>query len=81
MDNLKDYVEHLNWQRRTFWNLPPLSLDNAEDRAQMRSNLESALSPENLTCDGELSAAQVRVRYRQLTRLQEELIRIGSRVS
>ena len=30
------------------------------------SRLACQLSPENLTCDGELSNAQVRIRYRQL---------------
>ena len=30
------------------------------------SRLACSLSPENLTCDGELSNAQVRIRHRQL---------------
>jgi len=37
------------------------------------ASLACQLSPENLTCDGELSNAQVRIRYRELTKKWAEL--------
>ena len=36
-------------------------------------NLSCALSPENLHCDGEISAAQARAKYRALTAAAREL--------
>jgi hypothetical protein len=38
------------------------------------SGVECDLSPENLTCDGELSRAQVNKRYRQLMTKKSDLI-------
>jgi hypothetical protein len=37
--------------------------------------VECDLSPENLTCDGELSAAQVRTRYTALTKKRALLVK------
>ncbi len=45
----------------------------AEDRQRIAEIIDSALSPENLTCDGELSPGQVRSRYRELTTVAREL--------
>jgi hypothetical protein len=44
--------------------------------------LACSLSPENLTCDGELSNAQVRIRHRELMKKWRELEReVGRAVS
>ena len=51
----------------------PLDLLVATDRQKIANIIDSALSPENLTCDGELSASQVRSRYRELTTVAKEL--------
>jgi hypothetical protein len=40
---------------------------------QIAENIDSDLSPENLTCDGELSRTAVQQRYRQLTAAAREL--------
>jgi hypothetical protein len=45
------------------------------------SALYSDLSPENLTCDGELRGAQVQAKYRMLTRCAEELLSIDPAVT
>ena len=58
----------------------PLSLLSATDRQRVAELIDSRLSPENLSCDGELPASQVRARYRQLTRAAQELISIDPSV-
>lgn len=58
----------------------PLSLLSARDRQKVAELIDSRLSPENLSCDGELPASQVRARYRQLTRAAQELISIDPTV-
>jgi hypothetical protein len=57
-----------------------LSLLNAKDRQEIAERIDSRLSPENLTCDGELSRTEVNRRYRQLTRCAEELLSIDPAV-
>ncbi len=59
----------------------PLSLLRAEDRQKIAGIIDSRLSPENLTCDGELSRTEVNRRYRELTRAAEELQSIDSSVT
>ena len=51
----------------------PLSLLNAQDRQRIAEIIDSRLSPENLSCDGELSRTEVNRRYRELTRAAREL--------
>jgi hypothetical protein len=53
---------------------------NAEDRQAIADSIDSDLSPENLTCDGELPRGQVQQRYRFLTRCAEELLSIDPAV-
>jgi hypothetical protein len=57
-----------------------LSLLNAKDRQEIAERIDSRLSPENLSCDGELSRTEVNRRYRQLTRCAEELLSIDPAV-
>jgi hypothetical protein len=38
--------------------------------------IDAKLSPENLSCDGELPIAQVRARYRSLTAAAQDLVRL-----
>lgn len=70
--NLNEYVEGLNkW--RMIWNHLPLDPNSASDRQRIAESLEGELSPENLTCDGELPRSQVQARYRQLMQAAKEL--------
>lgn len=69
---LEQYVEQRNAIRALF-KQQPLSLLNAQDRQQIANDIDCSLSPENLTCDGELSRSQVQSKYRMLTRCAEEL--------
>jgi hypothetical protein len=57
-----------------------LSLMNAKDRQEIAGRIDSRLSPENLSCDGELSRTETNRRYRQLTRCAEELLSIDPAV-
>ena len=69
---LAQYVQQRNAIRAMF-RQPPLSLTNAADRQRIAEEIDSALSPENLTCDGELSRSAVDRKYRMLTRVAREL--------
>jgi len=50
-----------------------LNTNTDQSRQQIASEIDSALSPENLSCDGELAVTQVRERYQFLTRAAREL--------
>jgi len=60
---------------------PALSLLNAKDRQRIAEIIDSRLSPENLSCDGELSRSEVMRRYRELTRAAQELLSIDPSVT
>jgi len=57
-----------------------LSLLNAKDRQEIAERIDARLSPENLSCDGELPRAEVNRRFRQLTRCAQELLSIDPSV-
>jgi hypothetical protein len=72
MKNLKAYVDQKNrWDM--IFGRPALDLTNPKDRQSIAENIDSDLSPENLTCDGELSRTAVQQRYKQLTAAAREL--------
>jgi hypothetical protein len=72
MKALQDYVERKNSWGKIFKN-KPLDLNNPIDRQKIADSIDADLSPENLTCDGELPRSQVQARYRQLTQAAKEL--------
>jgi hypothetical protein len=80
ISNLEQYVERKNSWSRVF-NGKQLSLLNAKDRQSIANSIDADMSPENLTCDGELPASQVRARSKFLTRCAEELLTIDPKVS
>lgn len=69
---IEKYVEQKN-QWRSIFKESKLSLLSAEDRQKIADSLDADLSPENLTCDGELSRSQVQTKYNFLTRAASEL--------
>ena len=72
MKAIKEYVEQKNkWI--TLFGQPGLSLLDAKDRQRIAQNLDADLSPENLTCDGELRGAELQKRYNFLTKAAREL--------
>jgi hypothetical protein len=72
--HLRLYIEKYNSMARMF-RRPTINANylTSEDRRELNKMVESDLSPENLTCDGELSAAEVRSREKFLVMVQEEL--------
>jgi hypothetical protein len=80
ISTLEQYVEKKNRWRAIFGN-SPLSLLNAKDRQSIANSIDSELSPENLTCDGELSRTEVNRRAKFLTRAAEELLSIDPSVT
>ena len=48
-------------------------INKQTDRNVLRIMIESSLSPENLSMDGELSASQVKQKYAYLTQCMAEL--------
>jgi len=57
-----------------------LSLQSAEDRQRIASSIDADLSPENLTCDGELTRAQVQRRYKALREAAVQLTALDPQV-
>lgn len=80
ISTLEAFVDQENKWRAIFGK-KPLSLLNAKDRQEIADDIDCKLSPENLTCDGELSRSQVNAKYRMLTRCAEELLSIDSTVT
>jgi hypothetical protein len=77
---IEQYVAQKNAWGKIFGS-KELSLLNKADRQAIANSIDSALSPENLTCDGELSGAEVRTKQRFLFRCAEELISIDPTVT
>ena len=77
---LEQYVANKNKWRAIF-NQPALSLLNAKDRQAIADGIDSEMSPENLTCDGELPRSVVQMKVRNLSRCAEELLSIDPSVT
>jgi hypothetical protein len=75
MRTLQAYVEGKNKWRAVFGK-GPLSLDSATDRQRIAETIDAELSPENLTCDGELPWSQVQARHKQLITAAKQLVEL-----
>jgi hypothetical protein len=80
ISNIESYVERKNAWGKLFGS-KPLSLLNAKDRQAIANSLDADLSPENLTCDGEVRGAELQMKQRYLFRCAEELISIDPSVT
>lgn len=69
---IEQYVEQKNSWGKIFGR-KPLSLLNAKDRQAIANSLDADLSPENLSCDGEVRGSALQQKYRYLTRCAQEL--------
>jgi hypothetical protein len=78
--NLEAFVERENKFAALFGG-KALSLLNKADRQAIADKIDMQLSPENLTCDGELPASQVRQRHTFLSRCARELMSIDASVT
>jgi len=79
ISTIEQYVEQKNKWRAIF-NQKPLSLLNARDRQDIANSLDSELSPENLTCDGEVRGKALQNKARFLNRAAAELVSIDPTV-
>ena len=72
MKALQNFVDQKNrWN--SFFKGPQYTLNTAKDRQALADMIDSALSPENLTCDGELSRTEVNRRYKELMTAAKQL--------
>ena len=75
MKALNAYIAQQNaWGK--VWGDEPLSVDTFANRKRIAQKIDCALSPENLSCDGELPRAEVNRRYRELTGAARDLVKL-----
>jgi hypothetical protein len=80
MTALEKFVAQKNhWN--SFFKGTQYSLNTRADRQALADMIDSALSPENLTCDGELSRSQVQARYKELTTAARQLKKLDPSVT
>lgn len=79
MQALNEYLDGRN-RIRAMFKQRPLSLASAKDRQQLADDISCSLSPENLSCDGELPRSVVERKYRMLTRVQKQLQKLDPAV-
>jgi hypothetical protein len=79
MSALKTYLVRKN-AYATIFGAKELTLNNATDRQRIANSIDSDLSPENLTCDGELPRSLVQSRYNELIRAASELQKLDPSV-
>ena len=60
----------------SIWKNTQYEVQTAAGRKRVAEAIDSALSPENLTCDGELPRSEVNARYRSLTVAAKDLIKL-----
>lgn len=73
MRNLENYIDQKNsWGK--FFNTPAITFPLSEaDAKSVAGSIDSELSPENLHCDGEITAQQAHKKYVYLTTVAREL--------
>ena len=72
MKALENFLKQKNhWN--SFFNGTQYSLNTAAERQAVADMIDSCLSPENLTCDGELPRAEVNRRYKELMTAAKQL--------
>ena len=79
MKDLNQYVKQKNAWNAVFMG-DQYFLNSAIDRKAIAACIDFDLSPENLTCDGELPRAQVLTRKRLLEKAAEQLLALDPSV-
>jgi hypothetical protein len=80
MKALTKFIEQKNhWN--SFFNGPQYEIATAKGRQRVADMIDAALSPENLTCDGELPRDEVNRRYRELTTAARQLKQLDPAVT
>lgn len=72
MQALRKFIEQKNhWN--SFFQGEQYEIATAKGRQRVADMIDSCLSPENLTCDGELPRAEVNRRYKELVTAAKQL--------
>ena len=79
MTALQAYINQKNKWNAIFKG-EQFELETAKGRQRIADSLDADLSPENLTCDGELSRSQIRAKHSALTAAATELFRMDPSV-
>jgi hypothetical protein len=77
IDNKNRYASLFRGQRTE----PVYEVQTAAGRKRVAEMIDSDLSPENLSCDGELPRAEVNRRYRELTAAAKDLVKLDPTVA
>ena len=77
IDNKNRYASLFKGQRTE----PLYEVQSAAGRKRVAEMIDCALSPENLSCDGELSRTETNRRYRELTAAAKDLVRLDPTVA
>jgi hypothetical protein len=79
MKALQKFIDQKNhWN--SFFKGPQYEIQTAQGRQRVADMIDSALSPENLTCDGELPRAEVDRRYNELMTAAKQLKKLDPAV-
>ena len=81
MSALQKYIDQENKWNDIFCSQSPFEIKTAQGRKRVAEHIDTALSPENLSCDGELPRSTVQSRYRALTASAKELIKLDPSVA
>ena len=79
MKALQAYIDQKNRWNAIFKG-KQYEIKTAHGRQEVANCLDSDLSPENLTCDGELPRSQVQAKYRALTAAAKDLQKLDPTV-
>jgi hypothetical protein len=80
MQALVKFIEQKNhWN--SFFKGEQYEIKTAKGRQRVADMIDAALSPENLTCDGELPRAEVNRRYKELVTAAKQLKKLDPSVS
>jgi hypothetical protein len=80
MQALAKFIEQKNhWN--SFFKGEQYEIQTSQGRQRVADMIDSALSPENLTCDGELPRAEVNRRYKELMTAARQLRQLDPKVS
>jgi hypothetical protein len=72
MKTLQNFIDQKNhWN--SFFKGEQYEITTAKGRQRVADMIDSSLSPENLTCDGELPRAEVNRRYKELSTAAKQL--------
>jgi hypothetical protein len=79
MSALQKYIDQKNRWNAIFKG-KQFEIQTSAGRQEVADCLDGDLSPENLTCDGELSRSQVNIKYNSLTKAAKELQKLDPKV-